>query len=165
MGVQRSLILIKKNILSLKIEVLGPLNSTYTFCIYVTRGFQFSQQLSYFCSSVSKLLLECPNGKYLILRKFDRSGIECPSSVGNRSFDPIEYRSDDGILLVDEINLLNFKQYNGIKQCFGRILDIVLSNDAAIARDCNLEALVHIRPKTQCIYKIDFTTTYMQLMH
>lgn len=121
-------------------------------------GFSFSQQLSYFWSSVGDIMLGFPNDKYLIVGDFNLGGIEWnPSTVGDYLFDPNNYSSNDEILIVDEINLLNLKQYNGIKNWYGRILDLVLSNDTAVVRDCSSEALVPIdRHHGALVIEVDY---------
>lgn len=101
-------------------DALCWLNSTNAYCICVTLGWRwgisFSQQLSYFWSSDGKLMMEFPNDKYLIVREFNLSGIEWnPSPIGDHSQKSVNYCNGDKTLLLDKINLLNFKQYNGIK--------------------------------------------------
>lgn len=38
-------------------------------------------------------------------------------------------------MLVDGLNLCNLKQFNGIKISYGRVLDLVLSNDKVFVSD------------------------------
>lgn len=56
-------------------------------------------------------------------------------------FDPSNFRSENEILLIDELNYLNLKQYNGIRNYYGKTLDLVLSNDSVVVSDCSNDPL------------------------
>ncbi|CAH2106212.1 unnamed protein product [Euphydryas editha] len=62
------------------------------------------------------------------------SGIEFVS--WNDSLVPTNVRSFDETLLIDEMHILNFKQFNTIRNRFDRILDLVFSTDVVIVSEC-----------------------------
>lgn len=108
-------------------------------------GLTFSNQLINFFSSVNQLLVECPHDQCLIVGDFNLSGIGwIPSSNDDQSFYPINYCSESEIFLIDELNSLNLKQFNGINNYFGKILDLVLCNVPVEVQDASHEALIPV---------------------
>lgn len=72
--------------------------------------------------------------RFLLVGDFNMSGIEWV--LRSDSLVPTNVQSPDETILVDEMHLLNFKQFNTIRNRFGRILDLVFSNDEVIVTEC-----------------------------
>lgn len=104
-------------------------------------GFNFSQQLLNFLTNLDSIIMLNPYDKYLVVGDFNMSDIVWTPNVYDGTFDPSHYRSENEILLIDELNALNLKQYNGIRNHYGKTLDLVLSNDTFVVTDCSDDPL------------------------
>lgn len=109
------------------------------------KGFTFSQQLTNFFDNLNGVVVRSPHDKYLIVGDFNLSNIMwTPSCIDSVSFEPLNFSTYDEHLLVDEINTLGFGQFNGIRNAYGRTLDLVLSNGDVKVADCSDDSLVPI---------------------
>lgn len=108
-------------------------------------GRTFSQQLHNFMSTLDSVIMNNPHDNYLILGDFNMSNINwIKTSSSDCHFEPRNYSTSDEIFLVDEINMLNLQQFNGNLNCFGRILDLALSNFIVNVTDNSSNSLVPI---------------------
>lgn len=109
-------------------------------------GYSFSQQLSNFFNKLDQnILINNPLDKYLIIGDFNLSSVIWLPNDEN-AFSPTNYCTSDELLLIDELSTHNFRQYNGVLNKFGRILDLVLSSEYNISvSECD-DPLVPIDP-------------------
>jgi hypothetical protein len=106
-------------------------------------GFSYSQQLSIFLDSLSEVILLGGADKYLIIGDFNMSNIMWTPL--NSVMSPSNYISNDECTLIDELNTCNLSQFNGILNQYGKLLDLVLSNDSVDVSECT-DPLVPIDP-------------------
>lgn len=99
-------------------------------------GYSFSEQLSNFFNNLNNIITQYPDDRYLVVGDFNMSSIVWTPSSYDNSLHPSNCFSRDEHFLVDEMSTLNFKQYNGIKNKFGVILDLVLCTDSVSVDDC-----------------------------
>lgn len=90
-------------------------------------GLSFSSQLTNFLSTLNRSVIGNGSDKFLIIGDFNMSGISWVPS-DNVLFVPSNLKSIDEVLLGDELCTLDFGQYNGVTNRYGKILDLVLSN-------------------------------------
>lgn len=108
------------------------------------KGNSFSQQLSNYLSKLTDIAVQYPHDKFLIVGDFNLSNIEWLQK-GDLMYQPHNMRSADEFLLIDELNACSMSQYNGVRNEFGRILDLVLSNEAVKVTECS-DPLVPMDP-------------------
>lgn len=122
-------------------------------------GLTFSQQLDNFLSNLSNIMLNNQTDKFIILGDFNLSKIIWESIPGASYLQSRNACSSDEINLVDDLSLLNLNQFNHINNAYGKILDLVLSNDSVIVSDC-LDPLVPLDPHHKallvCVECIEF---------
>jgi hypothetical protein len=107
------------------------------------QGFSFSQQLENFLSKLNHVVLSNPNDKILLIGDFNMSNITW--LVGASSLIPTTYTSVDECNLVDDLITHSLCQYNGVLNVYGKLLDLVLSNDIVSVGEC-MSPLVPIDP-------------------
>lgn len=107
-------------------------------------GYSYSNQLSNFLDKLNSIVLHNSTDKFIIAGDFNLSSIDWV--FNDNYFSPRNYNSYNEILLIDEFNILNLRQYNGIHNKFNKILDLVLSNDIISVKDCSSNSLVPIDP-------------------
>lgn len=101
-------------------------------------------------------MLNCPDDKFIIIGDFNMSGIQWISR--DSVMVPSSYAGNDECSLIDEIHTLNLNQYNWIFNRFGKLLDLVLSNDFVCVTGCTVP-LVPIDPYHEPLtIQIKFTT-------
>lgn len=112
-------------------------------------GLSFNAQLINFLSKLNEVVLNHPSDSFLIVGDFNMSGIVwVPSDNLNihcnitSSLCPTGITSVDETLLSDELKVLGLGQFNGILNQFGKILDLVLSDQVITVTKC-LDPLVH----------------------
>lgn len=105
-------------------------------------GLTFNSQLSNFLTKLNTVVTQNNDDKILVFGDFNLSGITWVPT-NNFSLCPTNISSCEEYLLTDELNILNLYQYNGIVNKYGRILDLVISNDYTRVIEC-LETLVPI---------------------
>lgn len=108
-------------------------------------GFSFSTQLSHFLSKLGEVIISHPDDKYLIIGDFNMSSITWLPISGVRYLSPININSVDETTLIDDLTTHDLKQYNGCLNKYGKILDLVLANDAVVVTECD-DPLVPIDP-------------------
>lgn len=126
-------------------------------------GLSFSNQLNNFLFKLDDILINKPNEKYLIIGDFNMSAISWSLNTGESSLSPDNVNSVDEHSLIDLLYTHNLSQYNGILNNYGRILDLVLSNDTVIVSECQ-DPLVTIDPHHNAL-NIDvnfFQLTYLK---
>lgn len=134
--------------------------------VYLCRqnlGLSFSIQLNNFLSRLEEIIISKPNDKYLIIGDFNMSGISWRSNSSESFLTPIYSNNNDEHSLVDMLHTLNLNQYNGIENEYGRILDLILSDDIVTVSECE-EPLVVIDPhhKALCIEVKFFHISYLK---
>lgn len=106
--------------------------------------FSFSEQLTNYLTKLTNIVLDNSLDKFLLVGDFNLSGITwLPSNLGY--FTPYNARSSDELLLVDEMHVHDFAQYNGITNKDDRILDLVFSNESLVVSKC-VDPMVPIDP-------------------
>lgn len=122
---------------------------TLNLCvIYVCKqnlGFSFSQQLHNFLSKLDDVILKKPDDAYLIIGDFNLSSIIWEPITDSPGLLPSNVCSSDEQHFVDELNVHDLRQYNGIVNNHGRVLDLVLSNEDVLVLEC-VDPLVPIDP-------------------
>lgn len=107
------------------------------------QGLTFSQQLDNFLNKLSDLVINNPNDKILIIGDFNMSNILWTSQGPFMA--PSNYTNSDECALIDDLYTHGLCQYNGIYNQYGKLLDLVLSNDIVSVSEC-MNALVPIDP-------------------
>lgn len=138
----------------------SPLN-IHIGCVYMcgqNHGLSFSAQLQNFLSQFNDILLAKPSDKFIVLGDFNLSNIIWLPS--NDTFlIPSNVVSNDEHLLVSELYTHNLHQFNSIKNIYGRILDLALSNDDICVLECQ-DPLVPIDPHHKALI---ITTNFVNL--
>lgn len=99
------------------------------------KGNSFDQQLDNFLINLEKLTNEHPNDMFLILGDFNMSSIRWnETEEGLQAYNLNDNNSRN---FIDTLSLCNLNQFNNIKNNFGRILDLVLSNDSVTVLHCD----------------------------
>ncbi|VVC95924.1 unnamed protein product, partial [Leptidea sinapis] len=106
-------------------------------------GNSFSLQLLNYLNNLNNIIAAHPDDKYLLVGDFNLSNIIwLPGPDG--SLVPTNVSSDDEDLLTDKMTSLGLNQFNGVRNCFGRTLDLVLLNDSVQVADLSHDPLVPI---------------------
>jgi hypothetical protein len=94
-------------------------------------GYNFGQQLINFLIKLRDIIIMNPLDTFLVMGDFNMSSIQWtlnPDS-GTGSLRAVDVTGINECNLVDELSLVGLRQYNHISNQFGRILDLILSNN------------------------------------
>lgn len=119
----------------------------YICVVYLCKqnnGLSFTSQLTNFLTKLNQSALQNSSDMFLVLGDFNMSSISwLPSD--NLSLNPVNLTTYDECLLADELSVLDFSQYNGIANKYGKILDLAISSHQLTVTEC-LDPLVPTDP-------------------
>lgn len=148
---------------NIRSSIKASLNICVLYLCKQNLGLSFSNQLNNFLFKLDEILINKPNEKYLIIGDFNMSSISWSLNSGESSLSPGNVNSVDEHSLIDLLYAHDLGQYNGILNNYGRILDLVLSNDTVTVSECQ-DPLVPIDPHHNAL-NIDvnfFQLTYLK---
>ncbi|KAH9628497.1 hypothetical protein HF086_017323 [Spodoptera exigua] len=109
--------------------MITKINICVLYLCKENQGFSFTEQLQNYLLKLNDTILDNPLDKFIILGDFNLSGIDW-LPTGDYFYLPSNLSHNDEYLLVDEMQLNDLYQYNGVLNNYGRILDLVFSNDS-----------------------------------
>jgi mRNA-degrading endonuclease HigB of HigAB toxin-antitoxin module len=98
-------------------------------------GLSFREQLLNYLSNIENTFFKYPEDMYLILGDFNMSGISWIFNSAENSYTTTNTTCPNEQLFIDELCTHDLNQYNGLVNCYGRILDLVLSNTKVEVRE------------------------------
>lgn len=99
-------------------------------------GLSFSLQLTNFLSKLNQTVINHSSDTFLVIGDFNMSGITWVPS-GDLSLAPRNFNNNDEVSICDELCTLDLRQYNGVLNGYGKILDLVLSNRVVNVTECS----------------------------
>lgn len=117
----------------------------YVCAVYLckqNKGFSLSNQLHNFLTKLNHITLNNTSDVFLVVGDFNMSRISWVPSIDNSQI-PMNPATSDECMLADELCTLDFRQYNGVVNKYGKLLDLVLSNKFACVSEC-IDPLVTI---------------------
>lgn len=142
--------------LTLTIRNRNP-SSTYKVHICVVYicddnlGNSLHSQLSNFADNLSKIVLDNPFDKVIVLGDFNMPLVSWSPSGDASSLIPGNLQGAHQIDLIDSLNTCNLLQYNSIlNKSHGRLLDLIFSNNDVAVRACDYP-LVPEDPHHPCL--------------
>ncbi|XP_077300450.1 uncharacterized protein LOC143921156 [Arctopsyche grandis] len=125
-------------------------------------GNSFNTQLTNFLENMSTISTNYPDDRFLIVGDFNLSNIQWSQDISRGGLMPINSLRSTEMTLIDALHFCNFKQYNGVLNLFGRILDLVLSNEHLVVDAC-LDPLVPEDPYHKSLLITADLTIYRSL--
>lgn len=98
-------------------------------------GLSFTDQLLNFLTNLTDTIFRDPLDKYMIVGDFNMSNISW--MLDDNFLSPTNIYSNYEILLIDDLHTHDLKQYNGVVNSHGRILDLVLCNEPVYVSECH----------------------------
>lgn len=114
-------------------------------------GNSLHSQLSNFADNLSKIVLDNPFDKVIVLGDFNMPLVSWSPSGDASSLIPGNLQGAHQIDLIDSLNTCNLLQYNSIlNKSHGRLLDLIFSNNDVAVRACDYP-LVPEDPHHPCL--------------
>jgi hypothetical protein len=113
------------------------LNLCVIYLCKQNQGFSFTEQLQNFLCKLEAIITQNPEDIYLTVGDFNMSNIPWIYDSHDHSYSTGGVSGYDEQILIDDLHTHNLKQYNGILNNYGRILDLVLSNTGVSVSECH----------------------------
>jgi hypothetical protein len=99
-------------------------------CVYLPPGDQYTAQLNMFLDNTSRIITNNSDDTFILTGDFNLPNITWMPSDDKISLIPCNYNDSASTIFIDYIFYNDLKQFNGVQNVGGKILDLILANQS-----------------------------------